>query len=162
MTNPWLVAAVDTKPRPEPPAADLIPAESDPSAIWVMGVTGGAGESSVARLHPHWLEAGHVWPSEPAAVLLTARTNAGGLIAASNAITEWAAKGLPHIRLVGLALLADSPEKLPRPLLDLRRHVIAGVDRYWDIGWCPAWRLGDPDAVAPGCERLLRDLAPRL
>lgn len=176
MPNPWLDLAqsVQTAPTPAAPSDKavqspaeqvVIPPESGPQAsapaLFVLGVTGGAGESSLARLHPDWAEAGHTWPVQPAAVLLAARTSAAGLLAAAGAVAQWASGEVPHIRLVGIALVADAPGKLPPSLIDLRRHVIAGVDRHWDIGWSPEWRLGDPEALAPGCDRLLRDLVPR-
>lgn len=78
--NPWLPEDSDPKPSPvltepvaeaptsstrpragvpEPDTADQLPARqfSYNAALWVIGAHGGAGESSVAALHPQWRDA---------------------------------------------------------------------------------------------------------
>lgn len=137
-----------------------IAAEVAPPTLWVYGVHGGSGESRIAALCPTWVPTDHAWPAIAGSVLLVARTHAAGLLAAHGAIAHWAAGAVPHVRLVGLVLVADAPGRLPRPLADLQRQVAAGVERSWQIGWSEAERLCVDDAKAPGVDQLLRELAP--
>lgn len=150
-TNPWLAAQAIAAPDS--------PAETP--TLWVYGVHGGAGESRIAALSPDWHATQHAWPDQDGAtVLLVARTSAAGLHAAHSTIADWAAGRAPHpVSITGLVLIADAPGRLPRPLNDLAKHVIGGVQRSWRIGWCEPWRLGDFDATAPGAERLVKDLS---
>ena len=134
--------------------------------VYVVGVHGGAGESTVAVLNPAWwVETGHGWPlvqtSASPRVLLVARTSASGLRAAQAAATQWAAGATPPIDLLGLVLVADAPGRLPRPLRELAQLVGGGVPRTWSLPWSEPWRLGEE--VTPRGRRrpaavLLRDV----
>ena len=172
--NPWLAAAasddederaVDVAPTADPapalePQPGVIPAPAEArlprvtlaagaaARVWWVGVHGGAGESTLARLLDGSRAAGHAWPVAPArgsrpAVLLVARTHASGLQAAQAAATEWAAGEVP-VRLLGLVLIADAPGRAPRPLRDLARLIAGGVPAVWRLPWHEPWRLGDP------------------
>ncbi|MEO3826552.1 DUF6668 family protein [Actinomadura sp. B10D3] len=116
--------------------------------VWFSSCHGGAGTSTLAVLIPRAMSAGRYWPvPEPpgeARVLLVARTNASGLIAAQAAARQWAAGVLPGVRLLGLVAVADAPGKLPKPLKDLLRLISGGVPQLWELPWVEALRLGDP------------------
>ncbi len=139
------------------PALPVVP-DMRLAALWVVGAHGGAGESTVAGLADEWLPAQHAWPHcpLPAACVLTARTSAGGLLAAQAALRQWAAGDAP-VALAGLVLLADAPGGLPRPLRDLAALVAGGAPRCWSIPWIEPWRLGEP-VVTRAVSRLIRDL----
>lgn len=126
--------------------------------LWIVGAHGGAGESTVADLVDTWQAAGHAWPQRPQPVscVLTARTSAGGLLAAQAALRQWAAGDAP-VRLHGLVLIADAPGRLPRPLGDLAELVAGGAPRCWLLPWIQAWRFGDPQLPRP-VTRLIREL----
>ena len=168
--NPWLP---ETAPLQESVAAPVVaptgatgpqPSVTPPEAgdqlrtfttriharVWVVGAHGGSGESTMAQLL-EGTETGHKWPdTTPApAVLLTARTHARGLHAAQLAMRAWAAGQTPHIRLIGLVLVADAPGKLPRPLSDLAEVISGGVPHLWQIGWVDQYRLGIDPADPP-------------
>lgn len=187
--NPWLsrpitpevrgqvpvLAAMPTTPTtgpltpqggvPAPDHADQLPilARRHTCDLWVLGAHGGAGESTLAALSSTWTAADHAWPQPPAGaparVLLTARSNMRGLRAAQTAATQWAAGLVPQVELVGLAILADAPGRLPRPLRDYALVVAGGVPRAWSVPWIETWRLGDsPDpSTAPRSVRQLVD-----
>lgn len=133
-----------------PPASSLGLAAYSGSgpALWFSSCHGGAGTSTLAALFPFGRSAGRYWPiPEPpgqARVLLVARTHASGLSAAQAAIRQWAADGLPEVRLLGLVAIADAPGKLPKPLKELLRLISGGVPRIWNLPWVEALRLGDP------------------
>ena len=117
-------------------------------ALWISSCHGGSGASTMAALLPFCRSAGRYWPApEPpgqARVVLVARTHAAGLGAAQAAAGQWAAGGLPNVRLLGLVAVADAPGKLPKPLKDLLRLISGGVPRVWELPWVEALRLGDP------------------
>ena len=121
-----------------------------PARVWVVGAHGGSAETTLARLLDG-TETGHRWPdTTPApAVLLTARTHASGLKAAQLAMRAWAAGQTPHVRLVGLVLVADAPGKLPRPLSDLADVISGGVPHLWQLPWVDEYRLAVDPADPP-------------
>lgn len=157
--NPWLTTApveVTAEPARELPAVhvhgpqahvpapdlvDALPVHPMPvtAGLWVVGVHGGAGESTLADLDPVYRAAGHVWPTHPDGtgvhVVLAARTTHRGLTAAQNAARQWAAGLVPHVTLHGLILTPDTDRKLPRPLADLAHRVGGGVPRVWTMPW---------------------------
>ena len=115
--------------------------------LWWLGVHGGSGESVLSHLLPGSRSADHAWPiihdGSKANVVLVARSNAHGLIAAQQAATEWASGSLPTINLLGLVIVADAPGKLPKLLRDLTQVVSGGVPNVWHLPWMESWRLGE-------------------
>lgn len=133
------------------------------ASLWIVGAHGGAGESTIAQLVAGWKPAQHAWPTTqptPAAVLLVARTSVLGLRAAQHAMIQWAS-GDTAVDLLGLAVIADAPGQLPRPLRDYLQLLAGGVSRLWRIGWNEAWRQGQRprlDGAPKPVRRLARDL----
>lgn len=134
------------------------------ATLWVTGVHGGAGESRLAGLFSTARTSGHAWPvpdnqEHPPRVLLVCRSDLRGLTAARNALIEWASGATPDIELLGLAVLADAPGKLPRPLRDFASIVAGGAPRHWMLPWVEAWRLASDDVPpGPGYQRFLTDI----
>lgn len=167
--NPWLPApaverpvarkesrsVVATGPEhpqrgvPAPDQVDQLPIRSQPATagLWIVGVHGGAGESTISKLDADWKATGHCWPGADVRgalpVVAVARTSARGLTAARAAAQQWAAGMVPSVRLLGLILVSDAPGRLPRPLRDLALIVAGGYPRTWRIPWIESWRLGD-------------------
>lgn len=142
-----------TAPQPgvsEPDSSDRLPRSSVELAapLWWLGVHGGAGESTLSAMVAGSRAAGHAWPimsdGSLSNVVLVARSNSNGLVAAQRAATEWASGSLRPIRLLGLVIVADAPGKLPKPLRDLAQVVSGGVPQVWTVPWVEAWRLGSP------------------
>ena len=125
-----------------------------PSAhVWLVGAHGGSGESVLASLVDGWAASDHSWPvsdlTSTCPVVLVARTHASGLQAAQLALRQWAGGGVDSsIQLLGLALVADAPGRLPRALRDLASHVAGGAPRTWHISWVEEWRTGEQLPVA--------------
>lgn len=145
---------------PQPDAADRLPRRyvTGSTALWIVGVHGGAGESAVTRLINGSRPTQHTWPVIEDTgilprVLMVCRSSMSGLEAARRALIEWAAPQAPQVELLGLAVLADAPGKLPKELRDLATIVGGGAPRLWHLPWVEAWRTGD---VAP--ERLPREI----
>lgn len=119
--------------------------------LWVVGTHGGSGESCVAALDSTWAAAGHAYPepSGSAPVVLTCRSHVTGLLTAQQAAIQWASGSLPGLRLLGLVIVADSPDRPPKAVRDLARLVTGGLTRSWSVPWCETWRLGErPPAAA--------------
>jgi hypothetical protein len=124
---------------------------TDPASVFVVGVHGGAGESTLTRLISGAKGTGHRWPSTDGtpATLLCARTSCAGLMAAQRAARAWAAGQTPSMRLLGMVFIADAPGKLPRPLAEFRQRIAGGVPHYWLLDWHEPFRLGDIASPAP-------------
>lgn len=195
MSNPWIspthhleeaveAAVVDPTQRPTgpltpqggvtaPDLVDQLPMREHPmpARLWVTGVHGGAGESTLARLIPGGAAAAHAWPRPPAnayiatRVLLVARSNAAGLEAGRKAVTHWASGALGDVELVGLVIVADAPGRLPKPLRQLAGLVAGAPPRTWRMPWVEAWRLGqDVDlATSPrDVQRIVNEISSLL
>jgi hypothetical protein len=137
---------------PQPDQADRLPrrnvAGREPS-FWWLGVHGGAGETSLARLDKRTKAAEHHWPLTAAGsvIVLVARSNIPGLRAARLAATEWASGSLPGIHVAGLMVMADAPGRLPKEIRDFARVVGGGVPHMWHFPWVDGWRYGHEIAI---------------
>jgi hypothetical protein len=154
--------ATITKPLPgivQPDAADRLGHRTvtGTATVWVTGVHGGAGESRLSNVLDGARPTEHAWPiledgfSKPA-VLLVCRSDMRGLKAAQNALIQWASGAAPAADLLGLAVLADAPGKLPKALRDFAHLVGGGAPRRWILPWVEAWRAADVTAGLPGRE----------
>lgn len=170
--NPWLVGPVLSAPSDEPITPTPLPtAYSGPrypqrgvpvintadrlprrtverhAPVWWVGAHGGSGETTLAQLNPVMGHGQHAWPLSNDAttrVILVARSTANGLLAAQRSATEWASGSLPTVKLIGLAVIADTPSRLPKPLRELAARVGGAVPRVWNLPWVEPWRLGEP------------------
>lgn len=147
-------------------AAPAAPAPRAPSPhrgeriAWV-NAHGGGGASTLA----HALggaDLGTRWPEpadgEPGDVLLVARTHAGGIRAASQALNALRMGDHPDgLRLVAVVLVADAPGRLPRQL-GQRVRVLRSAAEVHRVPWVPAWRLGDEVDPLPRDVRALATL----
>lgn len=166
--NPWLPAASEPEssvvilqpkvpitgadtPQRSVPVPDLdgrlpMVETRETASIWCVGVHGGSGESRIASLDEKWRESGHAWPlpdESTAKVLLVARSNMTGLLAAQSAAKQWAAGIVPNVQVIGLAIVPDAPGRMPKPLRDMAKIVGGGVPRVWHLPWVEEWRIED-------------------
>jgi len=133
---------------PQGPDLPFWQVDTDP-ALWVVGVHGGSGATTVAALLGSGaLELYRYLPvsppgAPPARVLLTARTHALGLHYAAGVAAQWAT-GTTGIELLGIAVVDDAPRLPPVMVREITR--LAGmVPALWHLPWCEQWRT----AVAP-------------
>jgi hypothetical protein len=132
----------------EPDAADRLGRRTvtGTATVWVTGVHGGAGESRLASLLEGARATDHAWPLPDAPiqppVLLVCRSDMRGLKAAQGALIQWASGAAPIVDLLGLAVMADAPGKLPKPLRDFAALIGGGAPRLWMLPWVESWRLG--------------------
>lgn len=141
---------------PAPPAGVRMPRAVPPlrAPVFFVSVHGGAGASTLAGLSAGATAVTGLWPIPPAGhaaqlpLVLVARSHFSGLTAAQHAITDWAAGGLPTVKLLGLVVIADAPGRLPRPLRDLIRLLAGGVPQLWQLPWSEDARLGQLTELA--------------
>lgn len=136
-----------------------------PPRIWVVGVHGGSGESTIAELSPHFRQAHHRWPQPAGATsvcILVARTNASGLYNARAAAKDWGAGVEPHILLLGLVLIADAPGRIPKELAREITRSSGGVPRVWQLPWIEDWRYHAPGYTALDTTDLPRSVTKML
>jgi hypothetical protein len=161
---PEIVAPAPPPLTPQPGVAAPDPADQLPRRtltreellvpVWWVGGHGGAGETTLARLHANSRAANHAWPISPdpdrrAHTILVARTNHSGLSAAQTALRDWAS-GSVDADLGGLVLIADAPGRLPKELRALEQLVAsAAPGTTWRIPWENEWRLGRISAERP-------------
>jgi hypothetical protein len=130
--------------------------------ISVVGAHGGAGTSTVARLL-NATDSGRFWPTpdeygSSIRVVLTARTNAVGLMAASQALAGYYANSHPEgPYLAEFVLVPDAPGRLPKDL-NRRVAILASATMVYQLPWVRSWRLCE---IAPDQETAAR-LAPGL
>lgn len=167
----------------EPPGVGEVPddGESVLSAVrgegtadlWVVGLHGGSGASTVAALltevagdegpvvrEHHGYSHGQFPRS--GRVLLVARDSGRGVERATRAAREWGA-GETGLDAVGLIIVA-SGSQLPKGLRTELRQVMQMWPRTWRIGWVPTWHLESvPDVGTAGgrIRRTARDVLQR-
>lgn len=142
--------------------------------LWVVGVHGGAGETTVAG----WLDAelGEGGSARPTCrrwpvagrgrtrAVLVARTTSAGLAAARYAATEWASSEVP-VDVLALILVQDAPGRLPQQLRDECKQLSGAVPRTWKMPYFPQLRLepnpGQTDAPI-GARRVIRSISAHL
>ncbi len=167
--NPWLTQAPAEAEQPEAvsralkgpqgPVAphDGVPAPDTadrlqrrevqwPASMWWLGAHGGAGETTLASLSPGTRAADHAWPIPVrgglSRVMVVARSNYSGLLAAQRAAIEWASNTLsPDLQVMGLVLIPDAPGKRPKEIEQLERVVAGGFPRLFKMPWVEEWRF---------------------
>jgi len=180
-TGPWspswsMAATVVIDP---PAGADLLPVWDGPvtdhhgsgravdpgaASLWVLGVHGGAGASTVtALLDGVGLDADRGWPDPvfggPRDVVLVGRVSGLGLRRLRSAARQWAAGAVPAgLRLRAAVTVAASPARPEKSLLaelDRLRRIVPAV---LDLGWradLVAAVAGPGGAVPPELRALL-------
>lgn len=133
-----------------------------------LGVHGGAGEDTLSKVLPGSVPAGHGWPvlseqadQEPTSVpvVLVARSHMSGLLAAQDALREWASGLARPANLLGLVIIADIPGRLPKPLASLQKIVGGGAPKFWTLPYLESLRLGVPittDTMDPELKKFCR------
>lgn len=147
--------------RPDAPAPRAPSPHRGQRVAWV-NAHGGGGASTLARvlggadLRLRWPETDR---GEPGGVLLVARTHAGGMRAASQALNALRTGEHPAgVHLIALVLVADAPGRLPRQL-GRRVRVLRSAAEVHRVPWVPAWRLGEEVDPLPKEVRALAELA---
>nr|WP_286219605.1 hypothetical protein [Paraoerskovia sediminicola] len=68
---------------------------------------------------------------------------------------------MSNVELLGLAIVADAPGRLPRALRHQAQVIAGGVPRTWNVPWMESWRMGAPSLLEDSpreIRRLVDDL----
>ncbi|MFI1912231.1 hypothetical protein [Nocardia sp. NPDC020380] len=159
----------EPEPQPLPTAVPPVPmwhravpnSPPRPPLVWLVGVHGGAGVSSLAASLSWAGDAGQRWPAriglaadmDSPLVVLVARTNMRGLNALQRALIAHRQHATPAGSLVvGVVTVADVARPLPIPVAE-RRDEAEGLAfelgaRTWRLGWLEQWRSYEPHELA--------------
>ncbi|MGW4533120.1 hypothetical protein ACWEOI_19435 [Nocardia sp. NPDC004340] len=132
-----------------------------PPLLWLVGVHGGAGVSSLAASLRWAGDAGQRWPARIGAgadmdsplVVLVGRSHLRGVNALHRALLAHQARATPAgSAVVGVLTVADSARPLPVPVAQ-RREEMEGLAielgaRTWRLGWLEQWRALEPYEMA--------------
>jgi hypothetical protein len=178
--NPWQ-RAPDPFPPGRPPVLHSVPEPPRPApvrglrlwrpagcraALFVVGASGGCGETTLATLLPDTVGTGHRWPSAPpgwppARTVLIGRTTPPGLEAVQAALAQYARGQAGNVALLAVVLSADAPGRRPHPLQRLVDRVAGGAPpdprgrpRVLELPWIDAWRLPATDTSPPVPDRV--------
>lgn len=134
--------------------------------LFVVGASGGCGETTLAALLPRTVGTGHRWPTTPpgwppARAVLLGRTTPPGLEAVQAALAQYARGDAGHVQLLAVVLSADAPGRRPHPLQRLTDRVAGGAPpdprgrpRVLELPWIDAWRLPATDTSSPVPDRV--------
>jgi len=95
-------------------------------------------------------------------VMIVARSNYSGLLAAQRAAIEWASRSVhPDVHVMGLVLIPDAPGKRPKEIQQLELVVAGGFPRLWKMPWVEEWRFAPATSTKlhPSYQILLSSLA---
>ncbi|MBE7190860.1 MAG: hypothetical protein INR66_00075 [Gordonia polyisoprenivorans] len=142
---------LDIREHPEP--------VDDPPMWWVLGASGGAAASTLARWWaPAQVAAVPSWPAptgESPYVVIAARDTMQSLTAAHALLRQWAAHRAGSAVLIGVVVTADRPRGGSPALRRFRSVVTSLAPRHWLIDYhpivaetlvadLPVWEPGQP------------------
>jgi len=154
--------AVLLPPAPPLRAAEPVPAEAAvpppaaASAHWCwVGAHGGAGVTTLRTAL-----GGAEGTAGELPVVVVARSDRHGLLAAQHAAGAYEGPGAQDPRPLGLVVVDDAPGRLPSALCDLARLVTGAYERSWRIPWDAGLRTDpyDPAHLPRALRRLHADL----
>ncbi|MBF6416879.1 hypothetical protein [Nocardia cyriacigeorgica] len=174
-----MTAAMNLRRRkPEPaPAGVIAPPESRrapiwdrpvPGAgraplVWLLGVHGGAGASSLAHVLAPAADSGRRWPGvfdrESPFVVLVCRETIAGLTRAHDLLRQHHAGFAGPSEVLGLITVAARPGRMPAEIRRYREVVGSLAGRMWQVPWYEEWTLVEPEKLpvwAPGVEPPLK------
>ncbi|MFF0453969.1 P-loop NTPase family protein [Nocardia africana] len=149
-----------------PPAAGVVaPAESRrapiwdrpvPGAgraplVWLLGVHGGAGASTLAHVLAPAADSHRRWPGvferESPFVVLVARETIAGLTRAHDLLRQHRAGLAGPSEVLGLVTVAARPGRIPAEIRRYRDVVGALAGEVWQMPWIEEWTLVEPDQL---------------
>lgn len=128
-----------------------------PPLVWLVGVHGGAGTTSLAASLSWAGDAGRRWPGriglvrdmDSPLVVLVARTHMSGIVALEHALLSHENDATPAGSiLVGVVTVADSARPLPDSVARRREaaeeHALDLGAEPWRLPWIEQWRELEP------------------
>lgn len=159
-------AMKEPRPTENPPTAGVVaPAESRrapiwdrpvPGAgraplVWLLGVHGGAGASTLAHVLAPAADSHRRWPGayerESPFVVLVARETIAGLTRAHDLLRQHRAGLAGPSEVLGLITVAARPGRIPAEIRRYRDVVGALAGHVWQMPWIEEWTLVEADQL---------------
>ncbi|MFI9511364.1 DUF6668 family protein [Nocardia sp. NPDC052566] len=167
-----MTAAMNLPRRPEAaPAGVVAPPESRRAPIWdrpvpgvgraplvwLLGVHGGAGASTLAHVLAPAADSSRRWPGvferESPFVVLVARETISGLTRAHDLLRQHHSGFAGGVDVLGLITVAARPGRLPAEIRRYRDVVGSLAGQLWQVPWYEEWTLVEAEKLpvwAPG------------
>lgn len=161
-----MTAAMNLPSRPEHPRAGVVPPpESRRAAIWdrpipgagraplvwLLGVHGGAGASTLAHVLAPAADSGRRWPGvfdrESPFVVLVARETIAGLTRAHDLLRQHHSGFAGPSQVLGLITVAARPGRMAPEIRRYRDVVGALAGQIWQVPWYEEWTLVEPEKL---------------
>jgi hypothetical protein len=156
----------DRYPRENPPAAGVVappehrraliwerpvPGAGRAPLLWLLGVHGGAGTSTLAHVLAPAADSHRRWPGvfdrESPFVVLVARETIVGLTRAHDLLRQHRAGLAGPSEVLGLITVAARPGRMPAEIRRYRDVVASLAGPVWQVPWYEEWTLVEPEQL---------------
>ncbi|MBF6169593.1 hypothetical protein IU486_33465 [Streptomyces gardneri] len=161
-----MTAAMIFPRQPDPaPAGVIAPPESRRAAVWdrpvpgvgraplvwLLGVHGGAGASTLAHVLAPAADSGRRWPGvfdrESPFVVLVARETIAGLSRAHDLLRQHLSGFAGPCDVLGLITVAARPGRMAPEIRRYRDVVGSLAGQVWQVPWYEEWTLVEPEQL---------------
>ncbi|WP_306356588.1 MULTISPECIES: hypothetical protein [unclassified Nocardia] len=152
-SEPAMAAGV--VPPPEPLRAPIwdrpVPGAGRAPLVWLLGVHGGAGASTLAHVLAPAADSHRRWPGgfdrESPFVVLVARETISGLSRAHDLLRQHLADLAGPCEVLGLVTVAARPGRIPAEIRRYRDLVGSLAGQVWQVPWHEEWTLVEADQL---------------
>ncbi|KZM74519.1 hypothetical protein [Nocardia terpenica] len=128
-----------------------VPGAGRAPLVWLLGVHGGAGASTLAHVLAPAADSHRRWPGvferESPFVVLVARETIAGLTRAHDLLRQYHAGLAGRSRVLGLITVAARPGRIPVEIRRYRDVVGSLAGQVWQVPWYEEWTLVEPDQL---------------
>lgn len=119
--------------------------------VWLLGVHGGAGASTLAHVLAPVADSSRRWPGvferESPFVVLVARETIPGLTRAHDLLRQHLSGYAGRADVLGLVTVAARPGRLPAEIRRYRDVVGSLAGQLWQVPWVEEWTLVEPEKL---------------
>lgn len=153
--RPARTATAGVVPPPESRCAAIwdrpVPGAGRAPLVWLLGVHGGAGASTLAHVLAPAADSGRRWPGvfdrESPFVVLVARETIAGLTHAHDLLRQHHSGFAGPSRVLGLITVAARPGRMAPEIRRYRDVVASLAGRVWQVPWYEEWTLVEPEKL---------------
>ncbi len=128
-----------------------VPGAGRAPLVWLLGVHGGAGASTLAHVLAPAADSHRRWPGgferESPFVVLVARETIAGLTRAHDLLRQHHAGLAGSCQVLGLITVATRPGRIPAEIRRYRDVVGSLAGPVWQVPWYEEWTLVEPDQL---------------
>ncbi|MGW4248308.1 hypothetical protein [Nocardia sp. NPDC004722] len=147
--------AAGVVPPPESRRAPIwdrpVPGGGRAPLVWLLGVHGGAGATTLAHVLAPAADSYRRWPGvfdrESPFVVLVARETIAGLTRAHDLLRQHHAGLAGPSEVLGLITVAARPGRIPAEIRRYRDVVGSLAGQVWQLPWHEEWTLVEPDQL---------------